>query len=124
MLKLLLHLARALARPALLGLVLMALLYLAVRLDARLEPGRESGELLIAGLTGFWTAHRRRHASWSFIVLAGSLAAMVVALAQLGLMLAIREPAGGAAGILLGRAALAGVMGGVVARLLQQRVVL
>lgn len=122
--KLLLHLLRALGRPALVGMVLAVLLTLALRSYPRLEPVRESGEVLIAGLTGFWTAHWRRHGSWRFVVVAGLVAALLVALVQLGLMLSLGETFVEPAGLTLARAALAGAMGSGVARLLHQRVVL
>jgi hypothetical protein len=124
MLKLLPRLFRAMAWPGFAGILLTAALFTLVRYVPRLDPVQEPGEVLIAGLIGFWTAYWRRHDTWRFVVVAGLLAAALVALVPLGLMLYPHQATAPPAGLALTRAAVAGAMGASVARLLHQRVAL
>jgi hypothetical protein len=122
MLKVLVFLLRALTRPVLVGTLLALALSGAVSYAPALQAVREAGEVLIAGLTGFWTASWRRHGRPPLVLLAGLLAAMSVAALQAGLTLALGEIPLTPLALQLARAGVAGMTGAWVARLLHQRV--
>jgi hypothetical protein len=122
MLKVLVFLLRALTRPVLVGTLLAFALYGAVGYAPAPQAVRQAGEVLISGLTGFWTASWRRHGRPSLVLLAGLLAAMTVAALQAGLTLVLGATPVTPLALELARAGVAGMTGAWVARLLHQRV--
>lgn len=117
------RLLRSLPKPVLFGALLSGALLILVHLYPRLQSLSEPSQLLIAGLTGFWTVRWRAPNGWPLELLAGLIAGILVG----GVAYAVRillDGDMGVAGLGLARAAIAGATGACLARLLHQRVAL
>jgi len=122
--KFLLRFLRRLPGPVLAGTLLNCALFLLTEQYAQLLPLREPFDVLSAGLTGFWAVRRQLPRGWSTEVAAGLVASLVVGIVRLQLGGYLGEALGPPAYLLLARAAVAGGVGAMLARLLHQRVVL
>jgi hypothetical protein len=115
---------RRLPGPVLLGTLFGCALFLLTEQYAQLIPLREPFDVLSAGLTGFWAARRQRPRGWRTEVAAGVIASLVFGIVRLALGGYLGEALDSPTYLLLARAAVAGGVGAMLARLLQQRVVL
>jgi hypothetical protein len=110
-----------LPKPILLGAALGCSLLLLTYQYPSLQPLREPGDLLSTGLAGFWAVRWSTLTARRMEVLSALLAAVPVILVSLGLAASLGIPSQTHAGLEIARAALAGVTGGILARLLNQR---
>jgi hypothetical protein len=91
---------------------------------ATLQPIREPALVALTGLTGFLVASGSRIANWRMELIAGMVAALLVAGFYLSLMIWFELPLDHPLGLALLRAMIVGGMGAGIARLLRQRAVL
>lgn len=120
----LLRFLRRLSGPVLAGAALSSALFLITEQYAPLLPLREPFDVLSAGLTGFWAARRQPLRGWGLELLAGLTASLVVGIVRFGLGSYLGELTESPVVLMLARAAVAGGIGALLARLLRQRVVL
>lgn len=119
-----LRVLRSLPKPLLVGAVLSGLVVVAYSRLGALEPVREPALVGITGLTGFLVASASRVADWKVELLAGVIAALLVAGFYLSLTILLQLPLVHPLELALLRAAIIGGMGAGLARLLRQRAVL
>lgn len=122
--KYLLRFFRRLVVPVLVGVVLVALVFLLTKQYAQLLPLREPFDMLTAGLTGFWSVSSRWARGWRTEIAAGIVAGLLVGIVRVQLGRYFGEVPGTTELLLLARASLAGGVGATLSRLLHQRVVL
>jgi hypothetical protein len=119
-----LRLLRSLPKPVLLGAVLSGLFVVINQSYPGIDPLRQPFEVLALALTGFLIASWTRLPAWRIELLAGAIGALLVAGFYLSLTIWLTLPLQVPLGEALIRAALVGVMGAGLARLLRQRAVL
>lgn len=112
---------RRLPKPCLAAGVLISALLLLTQLFPQLAAIQEPGELLGAGFAGVWAVQWGPPARSAVLILAGVMAALLVALLRLGLATLLEVPPVIPSGLSLARAAIAGLLGVWVAGLLRQR---
>jgi len=122
--KSLLRFLRRLPPPVLAGVVLSSVLFLLTQQYGALLPLREPFDVLAAGVTGFWAVRGQLGRGWRLEVAAGLVASLVVGVFRLQLGHYYSELVETPEYLMLARAAIAGGVGAMLARLLRQRVVL
>lgn len=115
---------RRLAVPALTLALLNGLMFLLTEQYAALRPLREPFDLLSAGLSGVWAARSRLGRPWRVELTAGATAGLIVGAIRVLLGYYVAGLPASTELLLLGRSVIAGGIGALVSRLLNQRVVL
>jgi len=112
---------RRLPKPFLAAAALITAVLFLSQQSPQLAALQEPGELLSAGFAGVWAVQWGKPARTPVLVVAGLMAAVLVAALKLGLAVYLGIPLVAPPALSLARAAMAGLLGVWVATLLRQR---